>query len=570
MYNKDNEFASEIVSEKTDEKLINLLEKSKSNLFTWWRVVLSVLIITLVFMLYKTLNETKIGVKMINQGSDSDHYFEVKGPDPSYKTKHESVPNHKGYFMQYALDGWGDADHSTDKIMELADKIDPENSLYHYLAAGINYKNVIGKVDSNETNLSERQDFNKVIEYKILNQDAYNKALNHIKEAGDRKGIQDHISEISMEKLEKIKTKVPQGYFAKVALISEAFGVQYYSIDLINTAYILEAKFYELSRNGTIEEFMFWKDQYLKFIDDFTKHETTIIDILVAKAIIRTPLTNMRAAASHLKIDEEVKKITQLLDVLFLEKKVNNRPTRAEDLLSYSKFGYLAYLTDSPTRRQLPPDLSLGEEVSPEPYRLLEHTFFGRMMLIVSIFLTFIICISMWIFYWVKRKNKTTLPLKALSSLSLVDGCLIICGGVILPMLGYVIINEKTSLGVREWGIHSADYMLFAIQFNSMLITIFTLSALLLRLRLTKTLPEIIEPIKWQHWCLPCFSILAMILVGLSDTYSEVLPLVIAGLLLSITILTWLVTAICHCFRRSEKLPVSQYAADCCLYILLQ
>ena len=320
MYNKDNEFASEIVSEKTDEKLITLLEKSKSNLFTWWRVVLSVLIITLVFMLYKTLNETKIGVKMINQGSDSDHYFEVKGPDPSYKTKHESVPNHKGYFMQYALDGWGDADHSTDKIMELADKIDPENSLYRYLAAGINYKNVIGKVDSNETNLSERQDFNKVIEYKILNQDAYNKALNHIKEAGNRKGIQDHIFEISMEKLEKIKTKVPQGYFAKVALISESFGLQYYSIDLINTAYILEAKFYELSRNGTIEEFMFWKDQYLKFIDDFTKHETAIIDILVAKAIIRA-LTNMRAAASHLKIDEEVKKITHNYWMFYFSRK---------------------------------------------------------------------------------------------------------------------------------------------------------------------------------------------------------------------------------------------------------
>jgi hypothetical protein len=146
----------------------------------------------------------------------------------------------------------------------------------------------------------------------------------------------------------------------------------------------------------------------------------------------------------------------------------------------------------------------------------------------------------MWIFYWNKSKDIRLMSLQVLSSIKLLDAILVVFCGVVFPVIVYVIINEKTALGVREWSVSSAIFLLAPLQFCGMLLTTFTLTSVLLRRALAKSLPDIVKPTRLYHWCLPVLSFLAMLLVGISDSRSEILSWTISLILVSIVALAWM------------------------------
>jgi hypothetical protein len=185
--------------------------------------------------------------------------------------------------------------------------------------------------------------------------------------------------------------------------------------------------------------------------------------------------------------------------------------------------------------------------------RLSDHAFAGRLLTLLSFLGLAVIILGMWIFFFAKRKEVRKMSMQALSALTLTDGLIVVVGGVILPVITYLIINEHTVLGVREWSVLALSSAMVVIQFTGILVTVLTLSLALLHWRLSVRLPGVISKVKVLGWVLPALSFSALILIGMTDTKGETLPWNLAGGFISLALLGWVVMALASAFRKKDE-----------------
>lgn len=565
MYNADGEFVREIKEEKTVDEMGELLSGYRAKRYSWWRLILCVLTVAAVVLMVKTLVDfgEKRAKAMLSLIDPMEVMLEGDYVENEAEMKFESEPTNQGYFMHYVLEEWANDEITAEELLKMASEVDPENALYHYLAAGKDSREVVEKQKSDmksPNSLGEKGErYNRVTEYEVLDREGYDRAMEHLIEAGKRGGIIDHTLELRVQRLAKVRKEHPQDFIGRNVAIAEAFGVTYYSIKLLYVSDLFSAKFYELSKNGTEAEVRFWKNEHQKLLDTLLESDGSLVDMLVAKAIMKASLPNMRAAASRLGMDEEVEKMTNLLDVLFIERgEVRKRRSvvRNEErgMTYYSKLGLINELSDGPVLSHLPSDAGIDVELDPTPGRLVEHALVGRILVTLSFVLIGFMCIGMWTFYGNKSKEIRVMSNQVLNSLSLREGAFIVLGGVIFPILTYVVVNERTVLGVREWCISSAAGLLLLIQFFGMLITVFSLSSVLLRWRLSKRLPEISKSVRGYQWLIPCAAFIAMLLVGLSDSKEEMLAWAFSFVLVLGATLAWVGVSLGQCFFNVDQL----------------
>ena len=87
-----------------------------------------------------------------------------------------------------------------------------------------------------------------------------------------------------------------------------------------------------------------------------------------------------------------------------------------------------------------------------------------------------------------------------------------------------------------------------------------------LRRRLSSSLPEIVTPVRWCHWCLPCASLVAMMLVGFCDSRSETIFLILSLLILPISTLAWIGLSIGFFIKSDKLVRLSIYRGLLSLY----
>ncbi len=561
MYNADGEFVRRVNEEKSDEELAEILSAYPAKKYPWWRVVLVVLTVVAVVVMVGAIvdywgTRAKLVETMMNPMS---MFFDEDTFENEAELKFKTEPTHKGYFMQYVLTNLDSDELGIEEMLKLADEVDPENALYLYLAAGKDDREIVKKQYASSSGLSDEERFKRTTEYEVLDNERYKKALNYIVEAGKYGKIVDHSLEVRLEKLSEARENHPQDYLGRFASFRTMHEVRFYSMNMLNVTTILDAKFYELSKDGTEEEVLFWKGEYLKLLDKMLENDGVLIDLLVMKAALKSVLANMQAAADRVGMDGEVEKITEFSDMLYREREAqkNVRKLRRDEWKNRTEFSEESYLNElsyAPMLSHLPSNVQLEVNIDPAPGRLVEHALLGRILVTLSFVLIGVFCLGMWIYYGNKSKEMRVMSNQVLGSLSWLDGVLVVLGGVVFPVVGYVLINEQTGLGVREWSVGSVAGLLVLLQFCGMLLTVFSLSSVLLRWRLSKSLPEIVKSCAWYRWFIPCTAFVAMILVGFSDSKEEMLPWVVSLMLLSISLLAWVGVSIGQCFFKSEKL----------------
>ena len=224
MQNADGEIALELAKEKTDEELAEALSAYSGNPFSWWRIGLSVLTIVAVVMMVQAyvkegeqLNQY-LGFESIGDLSDEGLALVLEIADQQSREKlvrRKSDPSNKGYFMDYVISSFANDEKPIAEILAEAERVDPENGYYYYLAATIHTASPDGttcvkKVSPGMYGSTYKKDMGKVEEWEVLNREQYEKALSYIKEAGKRQGIIDHTLGFQLEQLEKFR-KMKEG-----------------------------------------------------------------------------------------------------------------------------------------------------------------------------------------------------------------------------------------------------------------------------------------------------------------------------------------------------------------------
>lgn len=581
MYNADGEIPSEMVEEKTEDELAEVLSAYRGNWFSCWRVGLSVLTLAAVVLILQSYVKEGEQLKQYLGFESMDDYsdegmalvLEIVNLRKREKlSRRKSDPSNKAYFMDYVVTSFanGGEYQPMEEILAEAERVDPENSYYYYLAASIHTASSDGtacvkKVSPGLYGSSYKTDMGQVEEWEVLDREQYEMALNYIKEAGKRQGILDHTIGVRLEKLEKfrmMKEGKEMDWLGQNLAAYELVMEDHYSIRIVGMSRIFDTKFYELSKNGTAVEVSFWINEYKKLIDTLLDERGSIIDFMVAKALLKSPLANMREAAEQAGMDAEVEQITACIDqlnedqvILGEQRKVYARDSEAFPKEAYSRDSYLMHYSGAPN---LIHAVEKDKVVLPsmKEGRFGDHAFSGRLLTLLSFLGLVIVVIGMWIFFFAKRKQMRTLSMQSLSALTIMDGVLVVVGGVVLPVSLYLMVNEwmALTLSVREWSVLTMASALVVIQFSGMLVTVLTLSMALLHWRLSVRLPGIISRVRILRWVLPVLSFSAMILVGLTDTKGETLPWNIAGAFISLAILGWVVMAGVSAFRKKDEL----------------
>jgi len=579
MYNADGEIPREMVEEKTDEELAEVLSAYRGNWFSWWRIGLSVLtIVAVVVMVRSYVKEGEqlkqyLGFESMGDFSDEGLVLALEMANQRGKEKlsrWKSDPSNKAYFMDNVISSFENGGKPIEEILAEAERVDPENGYYFYLAATIHTASPDGttcvkKVSPGIYGSNYKKDMGKVEEWEVLDREQYEKALSYIKEAGARQGIIDHTMGVRLEKLEgflKMKEGKKMDWLGQSLAAADLVMIDHYSIRMVGMSRIFDTKFYELSKNGSEVEISFWINEYKKLIDTLLDERGSIIDFMVAKALLKSPLANMRAAAEQAGMDDEVEKITACIDQLNedevklveqREKQAHQPDREASAKEVYSRDSYIMHYSGAPT---LVHAVEKDKVVLPsmKEGRLGDHAFVGRLFSLLSFLVLALVVIGMWVFFFAKRKEMKTMSMRALGALTMLDGIIVVVGGIILPAFLYVIINEHTALGVREWSVLALSSALVVIQFSGMLVTVLTLSMALLHWRLSMRLPGLISRVRMLGWLLPTLAFSAMILVGMSDTKGETLSWNIAGAFISLAILGWVVMAGVSAFRKKDTL----------------
>lgn len=572
MYNADGEIPHEMVEEKTDDELAEALLAHRGNPFSWWCLGLGVLALAAVVVFVSELS--RIGKQLTKfQDMTNTAYAEMFEDDEGGVTegniekRWKSDSSDKAKFMEHVVTTMASnsSERFTDEMLADARRVDPENSYYFYVAAANNVSTYRDgaclKKISNESTFD--REFGDIQEWEVINEEKFKQALSLIREAGSLQGISYYRAEAELVQLAKFREMKVEGkldsldqYLATMKIMMK----KNYSMKILDLGNLFDAKFYQLSKNGTATEVKFWINEHRKFINFLLDKDVALVDHLIAFALMKGPLPNMRAAAIQAGMEIQAEKITVLLDEFKREKEQKD----AQRLLGRTSGGespditYASRSRDSSlmfiSGRAIMKHLNGKEMMLPKMRegRFADHAFAGRLFSLITFLSLVSAMIAMWIFFLAKSKKMRSSSMQALSVLTRIDVVMVIGLGVILPIVFYVIINEFTPLSVREWSLFTGAFSMVVIQYVGMLLSVLTLSAAMLQRRLSVRLPELVTRVRMLSWVLPGMAFMAVLLVGLSDTKSELLPLALAGMFLSLAMIGWLTLVCVSAFIRRD------------------
>lgn len=578
MLDRDEETARELAAERTDEELAEVLSSYGSRWFSWWRVLLGVLVLVSVGLMMgscvekgERLREYLGYGEMMDLSEDSMEVLRLAAEKrKSLKLKRwESDKTNKSYFMDYVVTSFDLDVDSIEDVLENAERVDPGNSYYYYLAAIIHTASHDGTTCVKKIKSARPVTFPKerglVEEWEVLNREQYEESLSYIKKAGEREGILNRTLDFRFSKLVKFREMKEEGeldWLGERLAMSELVMDDNFSMKMMGTSRIFSTKFYELSQNGSEVEVRFWIDEYVKLVESLLSERGLIVDVIVAKALMMAPVGNMRAAAERAGMTDVVENLTKYIDQLNADEEAREvrwkMPKKERDEFADEEYSRDAYLMHEMGEQLLRYVKEKDQVVltSSKAGRLGDHAFIGKLFVLLICTVLVLIVLGMWVFFFARRREMRVMSMQALGALMVMDGVMILLVGVVFPVVLYVVVNEWMALGlsVRDWSVVALSGAMVLLQFVGMVVTVLTLSMALLHWRLSVRLPGLVSRVRGLSWVLPGLSFSAMILVGMTDAKSDVLPWVLAGGFLSLAFLGWVVLAGVGAFRKKEEL----------------
>ncbi len=514
----------------------------KSKWFSWWRVCLYILVLVAgVVALFAVQRSLKLWAVVNDTGAS--YAVDVSAAM-------DSAADDKVKLMDYVVskidvdDAW-----VTDEIMSEVRRVDPANSFYLYAAAAEYFKSsgmsyCVKEVTNRAGGFDEMRD---VREWEVVDDEKYEQAMVYVREAGKLDGINWHLGgdiDAMLERFRTMKVNKELDNTGQFLAIGTLVGmVPYKMIHLLSLGELFSAKFYALSVEGSVEEVRLWVSEYVTFIGMMLNSDVSLLNELVSEALLKSALGNMLAASERVGLVDQSKLIEKLIDEYAKEQLARSSGLRLKTgSVAYGDKGL--HSRDSFIMEYFCPDIlsRLGDKKIDLPDvnagRFADHAFAGRVLSIVGfmvVLVLLLLCLSILFIYSGEMRH---LAMHGLGALRMADGLLIIGLGVFLPVVFYVIINEYTSLGVREWSVLVAKFSLVTIQFAGMLVCVCMLSVLLLQWRLCVRLPKLVTKVSVLAWVLTGMAFLSVVVIGFYDVDSQILPyglavtlLILAGLL---------------------------------------
>jgi hypothetical protein len=241
-----------------------------------------------------------------------------------------------------------------------------------------------------------------------------------------------------------------------------------------------------------------------------------LIDGLITRAIIQTPLKNFRDAAARLGLEDASRDFRMLDERLEMEKEKRKQRDKEDDVsyMIMTRSSVMADLQIPMTMRQLDSPPAITED-DLKPGRLADHALLGQAHSTIAA-----VCFGLLMLGALLSRtmipNASQIVARRLADLiSPCDRMLLFVVGILGPLALYFALVQIPHLSAREWGMKLTGFLVPSIQLVALTLLMINLT-IALGARLTRKRLAMLEPARrsWRR-CLPWVGVACSVLLML-------------------------------------------------------
>lgn len=426
----------------------------------------------------------------------------------------ESDPSYPAYFFEYAQAFDLKSDRLPPDFLEIASRIDPENSFFLYWAAAKIGKDAVENIRSKKSSSTPRYvdgvrlpALPSEAEYNIKDQAAYDEALSLIHKASGLPNFENYQMDMLKARSGIIPTDNFGGYIHSMMVIygTSAHGV----MSLAMVSKIMAARAEELSKKGRRDEFLALVSQCDVFLSRWSKSKDIYLVNELVYAVVASGISlNFQAAAERLGLTEMAEIYRKQNDLFAAERDRRCMPNDpAIEKLLQERSSILARLSIPMIERQAatPPPLT---DADLKPLRMVEHELLGHIG-IFSIALLLIPLAAVVFFFRFLTTQAVRLPAKRIATLlKFSDWIWIFSFGIALPIFIFLYISRLSPVSGRDYG--SSYFLLIfpGLHLSALLLTLLLAPAIITRWRLTRRAAAFKFGSRWDLLSLPVIGVM--------------------------------------------------------------
>mgnify|MGYP000389157326 CR=1 FL=1 len=471
------------------------------------------------------------------------------------------------YYIEYCIIVYGQTNSFPHDMVEVGERIDPENAWYLLMKAheiivqdygdyskrgsidGDRLVEIIKpKVKSVELNPLACE----LTRWRINDAEKFEVVITLIKQSFEKKVLTDYQIELTEKRLAIITEGAEYDMLSSLEPIVATYGMMGSGMRYMSVGSVVEAYLVQLSERATpadAEEVRAWMNGYLAHLRKMSE-SPMLIDGLVTLQGLRSSMSAMLIAAEKAGLKEEAAKISATIAQLNAEKIVMEAPKEHNQEMK-TKASIFAWMSSGFSNNKTVKPVGYDMEKF-KPTRIAEQALVGRIFSHSLIKLFGVIVAVLLIFRMTRPKLVYKLGVKTLARLSFMDWSMILGLGVVIPVVYYAWVVSSTGWSAREYAFTwPKPGYIFGYQFLGMLLLVITMSRNILRFLLFKRSNRLIAKPRLWSWCA---SLLAFILIPFSyylSTGSLVVSLV-CGLVL-LYLLIWQLVGLWKMLFRVES-----------------
>ena len=412
------------------------------------------------------LSKLDPGQKLLLYGDDK-----AGNDSDRWKPLWESEPENPAYLAEYAGAYFRVHKNLSPEILAAAEKIDPDNGWFLAFAAATSAESAVKREKRSEKDTKD----GKAAVITILDENRLNEALATLHQIAAKPRFASYQTDLFRQRIPLFPPR--RDFVSQIPLMVYATSMYSPGISFRKFSDVLAAGAQQCAAKRDVEGFHRIINDWRAVATGSVKGGDTLIDLLVAKVIFTGPAANFRDSARSLGLEEEARYFGNIDERSRMEKDARDQRRRtesAEEELFRKKSSILGGLSGALSGRQVqsPPALT-DEDVRPARYT--DHALVGRVFSGFGWALLGVGVVTAASARYRKSPLAGGLSGRMTDLLHPWDWVWLFLGGVVFPVLWYLLITRLTPLTAREWSVTFLTFIPVGGQFGSFLLSLFIL-----------------------------------------------------------------------------------------------
>jgi hypothetical protein len=427
-----------------------------------------------------------------------------------WKLLWESDRSNPSYLQAYAEGFLSDKKEIPPDLLKQVETTDPGNAYLETLAAG---SLAISTIERKTPPWSARKSTEAPV-LVVKDQARFDQAYEALRKAAELPGFTDHNITLNQERFRHL----PPGrdYLERSSVVAYTMGYTTQKTKLMDLAKLLAAKANTFDDPADISEFRECVRLWSWLAERSADTSWCLIDGLITRAIIHTPLKNFRDAAARLGLGDASKDFRMLDERLEADKERRKQRDKEDDtvLLIMTMSSVMADLQIPMSMRQLDsPPVITGDDL--KPGRLTDHALLGQAHSIIAAICFGLLLLGALLSRTMVPYESQIVGRRLADLVSPRDRVLLFVAGILGPVAFYFAMIQIPHLSAREWGMRITAFLVPSIQLVALTLLMVNLT-IAVGARLMRKRLAMLEPARrsWRR-CLPWFGVACSLLMML-------------------------------------------------------